>query len=558
MIQYRFILILFVFCLLFQNLYSQSGIEITLNHAGKNRKELEKLIEHYRKVGDREKLQAAQLIVTNMNGLYINDGPIIKKYEPFFLFLDSLHKQGIKIKERTSLQLIKPVEQKWNEVTHTFTPNDYSSIYEIQDATYLSSDLLIKHIDGVFNAWRNNEWSHSYSFNQFCEYILPYKVFNERAEAWMDYFSSKYSKTVATFAHCTNPVTVADSINKEVESWFKFGTLFYKYPFDMGLTRLLQSHFGTCNHMVTTAIYALRSVGVGCAVDHCTQYGNRSLGHTWVAIIDKDNQTVPVNGASMEWLGMGYVFGEQTLNVKLPKVLRKTFTPQSNSLALLKDTKESIYPLFEDSREMDVTAEYMPVSDIKLSIPHSLAQGLKYAYLCVFNNKDWVPVWWGKVVNDSVVFHDMGRDIMYLPMIYSGKELKPIGLPFCLSVDGVIKALSRYKGRAQSVILYNKYPPRLTANNDSTNAILKSDSYELFYWDNKWVSLGEKTTANRQADIDSLGFDFKKKLFFEHTNGREFLFYETVPVGTLFLLHDCSQGKEERIFTIENETQIWW
>ena len=179
-------------------------------------------------------------------------------------------------------------------------------------------------------------------------------------------------------------------------------------------------------------------------------------------------------------------------------------------------------------------------------------------YLCVFDNKNWVPVSWGKVKNDSVIFKNMGRDIVYLPMIFTGREYKAIANPFCLTKDGIVKPIVSYKGRAQSIKLFDKYPPRLTGNADTTNTIQKADVYELFYWDSKWISLGKKTASDTKRDLEMVGFDFKKKLFLENTQGRDFLFYKSVPVGTLFMLHDCSQGKEERIFTIENGEQIWW
>jgi len=548
--------ILLLFCSFITN--AQTAYEASLSQAGKNRAELEKVISYYTQNGDKQKLSAAQYLLSNMNGLFFYDGEIMKKYNPFFEFLDSLNRNNIPKKDRTSLKLIKPIEDIFDFVNNSISPRDYNSITQKLDASYLSANQIIKHIDLAFVAWKSHKWSQGYSFDEFCEYILPYKVFNEQPEAWMEYFSNKYSKTLPYFNTISDPTVVADSINKEVESWFKFGTLFYKYPFDMGLSRLLQSHVGNCNSMVTAAIYALRSAGVACAVDHCPQYGNRALGHTWVGLLDKDKQTVPVNGASTEWLEMGYVFSEQTLNVKLPKVLRKTYAPQANSLAMIHGANDLIPPQFENAREKDVSADYMPVSTIKLALDKSVTKDLKYAYLCVFDNKNWVPVWWGKVKNDTAVFRNMGREIVYLPMSFNGREMKPIAAPFCLAKNGDILPITSYKGRAQSLKLFNKYPPNLTGNNDTTNAILKTDVYELFYWDNKWISLGKKTTANRQADLDSLGFDFKKKQFLANTEGREFIFYETAPVGTLFLLHNWTQGKEERIFTIENEEQIWW
>lgn len=66
------------------------------------------------------------------------------------------------------------------------------------------------------------------------------------------------------------------------------------------------------------------------------------------------------------------------------------------------------------------------------------------------------------------------------------------------------------------------------------NRIIPGHEYELFYFDKKWISLGVKKATN------------------------EYLEYEDVPIGCLFLLRNYVCGKEERVFTYENDKQIWW
>lgn len=74
---------------------------------------------------------------------------------------------------------------------------------------------------------------------------------------------------------------------------------------------------------------------------------------------------------------------------------------------------------------------------------------------------------------------------------------------------------------------------RFTPVNDS-NYIIPGYEYELFYWDNRWVSSGKKTA---KAD---------------------FLNYSNIPSGTIYWLKCYSGGKEERIFTYEKGRQNWW
>ena len=73
----------------------------------------------------------------------------------------------------------------------------------------------------------------------------------------------------------------------------------------------------------------------------------------------------------------------------------------------------------------------------------------------------------------------------------------------------------------------------------STDGIEKAfftsgQTYELFYWEDGWQSL-EKSVAS------------EKPLVFENT-----------PAGCLYWLVEEDSDNEERIFTIENNQQIWW
>ena len=68
------------------------------------------------------------------------------------------------------------------------------------------------------------------------------------------------------------------------------------------------------------------------------------------------------------------------------------------------------------------------------------------------------------------------------------------------------------------------------------NGIREGDIYELFYFSvYGLMSLGRRTGIK---------------------NGT--LYYENVPSNALYLLHNHTRGREERIFTYENGKQVWW
>ena len=73
----------------------------------------------------------------------------------------------------------------------------------------------------------------------------------------------------------------------------------------------------------------------------------------------------------------------------------------------------------------------------------------------------------------------------------------------------------------------------LPRNDD--NFIVEGENYELYYWNNKWISLGKQIGKDTQ-----------------------YLEYSNVPDKALLLLRNHTKGKEERIFTYENNKQVWW
>ncbi len=74
-----------------------------------------------------------------------------------------------------------------------------------------------------------------------------------------------------------------------------------------------------------------------------------------------------------------------------------------------------------------------------------------------------------------------------------------------------------------------QYIPRMAKNGIYTNM-----DYELFYWDQQWISLGKRVGT------------------------KEGLKYDNIPLDALLWLRNNSEGKEERIFTLKNNNQIWW
>ena len=82
----------------------------------------------------------------------------------------------------------------------------------------------------------------------------------------------------------------------------------------------------------------------------------------------------------------------------------------------------------------------------------------KIAYICVFDNRNWVPVYYGRINNDRVTFKNMGCGIVYITAFYEDGNIIPFGNPFIVDKDGNIKDIKSNEKKLTKMKLLRKYP----------------------------------------------------------------------------------------------------
>jgi hypothetical protein len=213
--------------------------EITeaLEKAGKNAAELEKVLSHYASPKDSLKWQAAFFLIGNMEG---------HSYTRFALY-DTLKK------EVEFNPLVYPtyeaLQSAWDTLEQKYGTLDFKKKETFYDLDTISSDFLINQIDYAFRAWREKPWAKGISFEQFCEYILPYRGSNEPLELWRETFWEKYKELEKKIVHPEDPIEVAKLINDDIKSWFSFDPRFYYHPTDQGLSEMTANRKGRCEDM---------------------------------------------------------------------------------------------------------------------------------------------------------------------------------------------------------------------------------------------------------------------------------------------------------------------
>lgn len=538
-----------------------------------------------------------------------------------------------------------------------------SDYVEVEDYKTISSQYLINNIDSAFIAWEKPFAKHL-DFNQFCEYLLPYKIGDDKIEPWRTYLSKQYVPLITNLELKEIYSMTSNDVCDKLKSSINAKGIHWPYPIpDLPPSILTQLTRAPCVDLSRLIAYAGRSIGIPIAIDYIPQWANRSSNHAWNALIDTNGKTLSFGAKDEVKLGQ-HLQGRRWERVS--KVYRMTYAKQHERLASICGQDE-IPDNFSSPFIRDVSKEYFKGVDLKIDVKTEISLKQNYAYLSTFNDQDWIPVAWSKINNKKATFKNINTRVVYLPGYFINGSTTPVDYPYLVldsvhtlklkpnftktqtlvvkrkyniakteffgermkggkfqvankadfsdsvnvfkinevpeicynTVDvnntnkykyfrycapagsngevaeievyeakqveklsgkiigylrvenNIVKFSKLFDGDVLSYYQNNKEksiwiglefdePKQLSKisylpRNDD-NFIRDGELYELFYWDNKWVSLGSQTGSIKTQSLT----------------------YTNVPTNALFLLRNLTKGREERIFTYENGKQVWW
>lgn len=160
-----------------------SPLEQALQLSGKNRKQLEQVLDNYSQYpGDSLKYRAACFLIENMPGHGWYEGNELDIYRRW-------------------------VDSVYGDRDFVFRASLYEAFFQQPDATddltryedieNLDADFLITYIDSTFRAILVRPWLRALTFDQLCRYVLPYRVGNERPQQLYKFQDSIFRTTVA-------------------------------------------------------------------------------------------------------------------------------------------------------------------------------------------------------------------------------------------------------------------------------------------------------------------------------------------------------------------------
>ncbi len=423
-----------------------SPLRQSLDYAGDNAAELQAVLDKYEAEGDGLKLAAAEFLIGNMRQHGSKTSAAVDTFAARMLAADTLTTRGL--------------ERWWKELSASDRPA-YAS-----DARTLTAEYLEDNIEAAVRTWREAPWRGEVSEEAFLNYVLPYRIVDERLSpmGWRDTLRNRYKGVVDTITDLRRAyyaVYRAASTDARIRH---MGGL----PYLLSAVDISHIRRGRCLQQCVYIAMAMRAMGIPAVVDGIQRWANYgTTGHSWVALVAADGTyTVyggdsvarrhnPINSSSFSLkypVEAGYPVDLGFVK-RVPKVWRNAYAYAEPDYSD-GEAPKGVLRTFMHPHSVDVSHEYGLGGTYGCGAPLSA----DCAYLCVFGTGGgWLPVAYSGVTLGRCSFDGLADSVLYLPAVYSGGSLRPLGRPFSLSGGRAVE-FAPDTTRLATVSLTRKYP----------------------------------------------------------------------------------------------------
>ena len=420
--------------------HSQTPLETALEAAGPNRPELEKVLSHYQ--NDSLKLRAAEFLIEHMPYHHAYAGKELKKYHAYF--------------ERFAASAWRGPTFVRDSLLKADGVFCLDSLYEVPDVETIHADFLIQHIDFAFNVWRGQPWGKNVSFNNFLEYILPYRIGTEELSLWREKIYERYNPmldSIRASADSANVRAVAQALMDSLS----IGTICFTGLFPSGITvgpDIVKWRSGNCRELTDLATYVFRAVGIPAGCDKMLMRGDKNVAHYWNFIVDEKDSTY---FASIGPASKTFAKADTYWDPK-GKVYRETFSLNRDMCDELGNDSVSIPATFRHPLMRDVTAAYAGSTNCFLRIPADSLSIVPHkgenVFLCLATREAWVPVGYGRFSCDTVRIDNVQGAVAFRLAVCRNGLLISLAEPFELDKrSGKIRFFRASEKRQEAVLL---------------------------------------------------------------------------------------------------------
>ena len=415
---------------LFSCMDTQDRLERALTLAGENRTELEKVLQYYK--DDSLKYKAASFLIENMPYHYGYEDARLDSVKAV-LATAPLGDGYIPDSER---------KRKWKSF-------NYKSLPILQDVQRMTAALLIENIDVAFETWNRVPWAKYYSFDDFCEWILPYRVGDEPLESWRKAYYDHYHPILDSLYQGENILEAADALNK----YLKYETPFSpNSDFDLphlGAKYLLKYRLGTCKETTDHTVYIFRSLGFPVGIDEYLYSPSNQNSHVWNILKNTDGKPLSFWYMDSRDLAVGMTDGR-----KKGKVYRMQYGAQEEKYqGVYKDNNTP--PVVRNPLLKDVTEEYFGSNEYPVGIDGK-GKG-RFVALGIFTPFGYVPVDVALRDGDRAIVRNIEPEVIYQPLCNEKGLFQPCGYPFMIK-DDTVRTFVPDMDKNVSLSIKRKYP----------------------------------------------------------------------------------------------------
>ena len=327
--------------------------------------------------------------------------------------------------------------------------------------TYIDPGYLVRNIEWAFKVWREQPWGKNVPFSQFCEYVLPYRVGNEKLEPWRERLYYEFMPAIERHIDDPRMEDPAYAAGILLDSLFKSP---YRFTGQMGSDvhigpRIAEWKSGSCLDLCHMAVYIFRALGIPCGVEELPLRGDNNVPHYWNFFVDPQGQTW--------WFSMFYwrqrlVKAEEYGDV-YGKVFRQRFGLNRALAGNLPGAPECLHPVFRYPLFEDVTGQYAGKKSFTLCVPGNrltvpVEKGSPL-YLCMSTRLDWKPVACISYNGAEARFPDCHGGTVYCLAVYdaSSKRLRTVSHPFVTDMETGRMSFRSPGNRKGDVVLLSKF-----------------------------------------------------------------------------------------------------
>ena len=414
-------------------------VQKALEKAGKNKASLERVLNKYKIKNEKEKYLAACYLIKNMqwHKQYASVPVYDKNLDKATIKSDSIYYSlvnGCSNEEQNSNEFKKTLKKKIDELheqiknyTYELPKIDYSYINDIEA---LNGDFIENQIEHAFKLRKEVKRVKSLSFDDFCEYILPYRVVGNYPFV---YPTQKYATLFGKYLKPKESETVSDVISKynTTADILKLFSGKYPYKINVGFPSFFYYGLLDCVDIVNYGASTLRMLGYPLAVEYNIAYKLWQGRHFHVSTLDEQGRWV-----SFTPEGDLPTYKNPDFIVDL-NFYRQHFGIQKNNPYSLKGEKELVPEDLNDPCIEDVTNLYLKT--VKMKIPCNIETENKLVYLASFiSTSGLVPVTWGIYDKNKNLasFENVVTDNLYFPVYYNTVgRIRGFGKPFWIYPD---------------------------------------------------------------------------------------------------------------------------